>query len=169
MTGLPAAQIEELYRARAVSFARAVLPVARSGAAARTVVTQGFVQALRRRGSFLGPSPEAWVWGLVWAQALELRRARREPALPPDRLAPELVPDEPDAELAAAIRALPDRQRLCAFLRWYAELSQPAIADILHVGESTVRASLGDAHVAIATSLGIRPDEARDDRATVPA
>lgn len=51
--------------------------------------------------------------------------------------------------LRAAIRALPERQRLILFLRYYADLDYGAIADVLGIRSGTVGAALNAAHDAL--------------------
>ena len=53
----------------------------------------------------------------------------------------------------AAIRRLPERQRLTLFLRYYADLDYAAIADVLGVSPGTVGASLHAAHNALEARL----------------
>jgi RNA polymerase sigma factor (sigma-70 family) len=53
----------------------------------------------------------------------------------------------------AAVAALPERQRLALFLRYYADLDYAAIAAALGVAEGTVGATLNAAHAALRGSL----------------
>jgi RNA polymerase sigma-70 factor (ECF subfamily) len=76
---------------------------------------------------------------LVGRERAELAAAARsttaEPAEPP--------------VVGALVRALPERQRLAVFLRYYADLSYPQIADVLGVRPGTVAASLNAAHASL--------------------
>jgi RNA polymerase sigma-70 factor (ECF subfamily) len=54
-----------------------------------------------------------------------------------------------DARLAAAIAALPERQRLAIFLRYYADLDYAAIADALGISRGTVAATLHAARASL--------------------
>ena len=58
-----------------------------------------------------------------------------------------------DARLAAAIAALPERQRLAVFLRYYADLDYASIAEALGVKAGTVAASLSAAHENLRKTL----------------
>ena len=58
-----------------------------------------------------------------------------------------------DADLEALIVALPDRQRLALFLRYYADLDYEAIADALGVTPGTVAATLHAAHRTLRRKL----------------
>jgi RNA polymerase sigma factor (sigma-70 family) len=53
----------------------------------------------------------------------------------------------------AAVAALPERQRLTLFLRYYADLDYDAIAATLGVASGTVGATLNAAHAALRGSL----------------
>jgi DNA-directed RNA polymerase specialized sigma24 family protein len=50
-------------------------------------------------------------------------------------------------------RALPERQRLALFLRYYADLDYEAIADALGVKAGTIAATLHAAHAALRREL----------------
>jgi RNA polymerase sigma-70 factor (ECF subfamily) len=58
-----------------------------------------------------------------------------------------------NARLAAAIAALPERQRLAVFLRYYADLDYAAIAEALGVKSGTVAAALNAAHENLRKTL----------------
>jgi DNA-directed RNA polymerase specialized sigma24 family protein len=53
----------------------------------------------------------------------------------------------------AAVAALPERQRLTLFLRYYADLDYDAIAATVGVAPGTVGATLNAAHAALRSSL----------------
>jgi RNA polymerase sigma factor (sigma-70 family) len=55
--------------------------------------------------------------------------------------------------LRAAIAALPERQRLAVFLRYYADLDYAAIAEALGIERGTVAATLNVAHRKLESSL----------------
>ncbi len=61
--------------------------------------------------------------------------------------------EERDA-VRAAIAALPERQRLALFLRYYADLDYAAIAAALGVRRGTVSATLNHAHESLRAALG---------------
>jgi RNA polymerase sigma factor (sigma-70 family) len=60
-------------------------------------------------------------------------------------------PDD-QAEIRAWVAALPERQRLTVFLRYYADLDYAAIAQALGVEVGTVSATLSQAHSALRRS-----------------
>lgn len=107
---------------------------------------EAFGNALRKRKSFRGEGTlEAWLWRLVVNQARdELRATRRAPV--PVLLSPNGSTTHEDARLAAAIAALPERQRLAVFLRYYADLDYASVAKALGVTNGTIAAALNAAH-----------------------
>jgi RNA polymerase sigma factor (sigma-70 family) len=52
-----------------------------------------------------------------------------------------------------ALAALPERQRLVLFLRYYADLDYATIAATLEIAEGTVAATLSSARAALRESL----------------
>jgi RNA polymerase sigma-70 factor (ECF subfamily) len=111
-------------------------------------VQDGFADAIRGREGFRGEGPlEAWVWRAVVNAA---RKATRRPLVEVSRdaeagyeLAPAIL------EASPLVSALPERQRLAVFLRYYAGLDYRSIASALGVDVGTVSASLASAHAAI--------------------
>jgi RNA polymerase sigma-70 factor, ECF subfamily len=116
-------------------------------------VQEAFGNALRKRRAFRGEAPlEAWLWRLVVNEARDqLRAARREPV--PVLLSTNGSTTHEDARLAAAVAALPERQRLAIFLRYYADLDYASIAEALGVKSGTVAASLSAAHENLRKTL----------------
>lgn len=149
-------ELEAVYRGRYRQFLRVATAILGDEASAHDAVQEGFAQALRVQQSFRGEGPvEAWVWRMVVNAALVARRrriARRE--------APEAV-DVPSANghvsnetgVEAWVAALPERQRLVVYLRYYADLDYRSIAHALGVEVGTVSASLSSAHQALRRSL----------------
>jgi RNA polymerase sigma-70 factor (ECF subfamily) len=140
--------------------AAAVTGEAESG---RDAVQEGFSKALANLGAYRGDGPlPAWVWRIVLRVALDRRRADA-------REAPHLVADvdawstalphpERDSELAEALAALPARQRLIVFLRYFADLPHAEVAELAGVEPGTVSATLAQAKAALARRLALEPD-----------
>jgi RNA polymerase sigma factor (sigma-70 family) len=89
-----------------------------------------------------------------------LRRRRIARAAPVDR-----VVDAPSAEhtagerarhreVAAAVRALPKRQRECIVMRYYLDCTVAETAAALRISDGAVKQHLSRARVALAASLG---------------
>ncbi len=146
------AEIELLYRTDYRRFVDVARGIAGSSEAAHDAVQDGFASAIRARRSYRGDGPiAAWVWRAVVNAALKQRRPRlAEAGVAEEREtpAPQRV-----AELAPLVAALPERQRLVVFLRYYADLDYRAIAEALEVEVGTVSATLAAAHRSIRRAL----------------
>jgi RNA polymerase sigma-70 factor, ECF subfamily len=139
-------EIEAVYRARLADFRRVATAIVGDLERGSDAVQEAFGNALRKRKSFRGDAPlEAWLWRLVVNEARdELRAVRRGPI--PVLLSGNGSATDEDARLAAAVAALPERQRLAIFLRYYADLDYASSADALGVKSGTVAAALSAAH-----------------------
>lgn len=152
-TGATSAEIEAIYRERFRGFLLSVTALLRDGEAALDVVQDGFALALHRRGSFRGDGTlEAWLWRVVLNVARDRRRSRQRRSAPP-QLEMTGEASEPEGDLRECLLALPERQRLAVFLRYYADLSYDQIAEALGVKPGTVAASLNAAHAALRRDL----------------
>jgi RNA polymerase sigma factor (sigma-70 family) len=155
-----AAEIERVYGERYASFCRLAATVTGNVEAAHDAVQEGFARALAHRDEFRGEgSLEGWVWRIVLRVALDSRRNGRPRAVYEDsesrtgEWAPGLPHPELDPELASALRALPERQRLVVFLRYFADLSHAEIATIAGMRSGTVSATLAHAKTSLARRL----------------
>lgn len=148
------ADLETLYRERFPVFVRCATAVLQDGEAGLDVVQEAFALALRRRKTFRGDgSLEAWVWQIVLNAARDRLRARRRESR---TFAPESTPattGESTEDLHGYLAALPERQRLAVFLRYYADLSYTQIADVIGISPGTVAASLNTAHGTLRRQL----------------
>jgi RNA polymerase sigma factor (sigma-70 family) len=152
-SGAEPAEIETIYRDRCRAFLFAVTAFLGDGDAALDVVQDGFALALRNRSSYRREgSLEAWLWRIVLNVARDRRRSSRRFAALPEFEATDDA-REPDQEVRASLLALPERQRLAVFLRYYADLSYEQIAEALGVRAGTVAASLHAAHTALRQDL----------------
>ena len=137
-------QIESLYRADFRQFERVARAIAGDGESGLEAVQEGFADALRHADQWTGRgSLEGWVWRCIVNRA---RKARPRPLL-------ELPTDEirtnghhEDTELGVRLAALPERQRLVVFLRYFADLEYREIAAALEIEAGTVSATLHAAH-----------------------
>jgi len=149
-------EIESLYRARYRQFLRVATAIVGDEAAAHDAVQEGFALALKERRSFRGEGPlEGWVWRVVFNAALAARRARVARREAPDSVE-ELASRNGHVDevgVRAWVAALPERQRLAVYLRYYADLDYRAIASALDVEVGTVSATLSAAHRALRRSL----------------
>jgi len=149
-------ELEDLYRARYRHFLRVATAIVGDETSGHDAVQDGFAQALREQGSFRGDGPlEAWVWRTIVNAALAARR--RELAR---RASPEAIDAADsnghatdDSGVRAWVAALPERQRLTVYLRYYADLDYRSISEVLGIEVGTVSATLSSAHQALRRSL----------------
>lgn len=148
--GSTTGELERLYRERYPAFLRVALALVHDLEHAHDAVQEAFARSLYFRRAYRGEGGlEAWVYAtLVNVCRDGLRRG--DPPAEPARVngRPETLP-----ELRAAIAALPERQRLAVFLRYYADLDYDAIAAALGIERGTVAASLHAAHANLRASL----------------
>lgn len=157
--GASVADLEELYRRRYRSFLRVARLISGDDARAHDAVQDGFASALKGRRSYRATgSLEGWVWRAV-VHASTRHRHGDELPLPDEEPVPATngsVTSE-DRALRVWIAALPDRQRLAVFLRYYADLDYRSIAAALEIEVGTVSATLAAAHTALRKALGEVP------------
>jgi RNA polymerase sigma factor (sigma-70 family) len=145
------AELEALYRARHGHFVRVARAITGDPERAHEAVQDAFADAIRSRHTFRGDAPlEAWVWRAVINAA---RKAVRRPLVEVGAAQDELAPSPVVRDLAPTVAALPERQRLVVFLRYYADLDYRTIANALEVEVGTVSATLAAAHRAVKQKL----------------
>jgi RNA polymerase sigma factor (sigma-70 family) len=146
-----------LYEERYHRFLRVAEGIVRDQEAARDAVQEAFASLVLKRAHFRGDgSLEGWVWRAVVNAALTARRSARH--LPAEAEDVEVAdPGASDLDEASTTRlrvaALPERQRLVIFLRYYADLGYREIADALEIDKGTVSATLSQAHAALRKQL----------------
>ena len=150
--GAPLAEIERVYRERFAELRRVAAAITGDGDAASDVVQEAFARAVGTRRSFAGRGPvDAWIWRAVVNTALNRRRADQ-------RTGSEELPRGGDRDddvhaVRERLAALPERQRLAVFLRYYADLDYASIAEVLGTSVGTVSSSLHAAHEALRRQL----------------
>jgi len=145
-------EIELIYRERLPRFERVARAVTGNRESALEAVQDGFADALRNAHRYTAAGPlEGWVWRCVVNRAL---KARTAPTLPEVEV---WVEDDRngsgDADVRARVGALPERQRLVVFLRYYADLGYREIAAALDIETGTVSATLSAAHASLRASI----------------
>jgi RNA polymerase sigma-70 factor (ECF subfamily) len=146
-TGASWSEIESLYRAQFRQFERVARAITGDRESALEAVQEGFADALRHSADWSGSGPlEGWVWRCVVNRA---RKARRRPVLEVPVGENGADDGRQDAELAARLAALPERQRLVVFLRYFADLEYREIATALGIETGTVSATLYAAHESL--------------------
>lgn len=154
--GAPLGAIEAVYRRDRDRFLHVAVAILGDRDRAADAVQEAFASAVRHRGGFRSEGPlEGWLWRTLVNAARQ--SARREPATAledscavPERMGRNgSTPHEDEASVRTLVAALPERQRLILFLRYYADLDYQAIADALDVSVGTVGSTLSAAHSAL--------------------
>jgi RNA polymerase sigma factor (sigma-70 family) len=144
--------LSELYRAHFVRFLHVASAITGSEESGGDAVQDAFASAVRNRRRYRGEgSLEAWVWRMVVNASR--KHAARSSRLAPGEPAVESVAGNgrvvENAGVRALVAALPERQRLVLFLRYYADLDYQAIADALEIAPGTVASTLNAAHATL--------------------
>jgi RNA polymerase sigma-70 factor (sigma-E family) len=158
--GIDELDLDELFRLHATALLRLAVVLTGDRPLAEELVQEAFVR-LHRTGR--GPAPgtelaylRRTVINLSHGHHRHLRVARRHrPSTPTTGAAAEVdaARREAQREVAAAVRALPDRQRDCVVMRYYAELSDTEIAAALGISPGSVKTHLHRARAALAGRL----------------
>jgi RNA polymerase sigma factor (sigma-70 family) len=144
-------EIELIYRHRYPAFLRVAVAITGDERHGEDAVQDAFVGVVRsRRGLRRRAALEAFIWRAV-VNAARDRRSLRGEQEPVHLLAPEV--ETGDERVRAAIAALPERQRLVLFLRYFADLDYRAISRVMGVRLGTVAASLNAARAAVKERL----------------
>lgn len=155
------AELERVYRAQFRAFVRTGTAYLGDAYAVRDAVQSGAANAIRNRASFRGDGTlEAWMWKVVLNAIRSEHRERAHRLIVGDH-GQGAVPAAPSANghvstdsVQAAVRRLPERQRLVLFLRFYADMDYASIAELLDMSEGTVGASLNAARTTLRGQLG---------------
>ena len=138
----------ELYEAEYPRLLRALLAIGGNPDAAEDAAQEAFVKA-HRAGLERLERPGAW---LLVVGTRELLRARRRRRLEDEKWIERGQPDSPGtdaladrADLLAALRQLPERQRAVVVARYYYGLSYDEIARLFSIKSGTVGATLHQA------------------------
>jgi RNA polymerase sigma-70 factor (ECF subfamily) len=150
-SGAELAEIEAVYRRRLGELRRVAAAISGDRETACDVVQDAFVTAVRGRSSFRGDGPlDAWLWRIVVNHAHSARRTAAARAELPETPASSNGNATTSSErVRAALAALPERQRLILFLRYYADLDYGTIAAVAEVAPGTVAATLNAGHRAL--------------------
>jgi RNA polymerase sigma-70 factor (ECF subfamily) len=150
----PLHEIEAVYHRDLERFVRVARGIVGEEQAAYDTVQEAFTRAVERRRSFRRRGPiEAWLWRIVVNEARKQVVGAGREAAAQDMTAASNGRPSADADVRAAIAALPERQRLALFLRYYADLDYEGIAAALGIRRGTVAATLNAAHRTLERSL----------------
>ena len=143
------AEVEVVYRRELPSLCRVAAAISGDREAAADIVQEAFTRAVRELATFRGDSPlEGWLWRIVVNTARNHRRSLRPTFELPENVA-AATNGSVTGRVAAAVAALPERQRLVLFLRYYADLDYSAIAQALEISVGTVGATLNAGRSAL--------------------
>jgi RNA polymerase sigma-70 factor, ECF subfamily len=133
------AAIESAYKTGFHRYVRLATAVGGHADGAADLVQEAFARAVHARSSYRGQGPiEGWIASIVVNVARdEARRSR--PAIPRTG---EITASGDATEIGPLVAALPERQRLVLFLRYYADLPYAAIAEALDLDVGTVGPTL---------------------------
>ena len=147
------------YRAEHPRVLGALTALSGDGELAAEVTDEAFARALARwaRVSQMD-SPAGWTHRVA-LNALRRRHRRRSTearALTSVGSRAGAAAEQPAShpEVWAAVRALPEKQRVAIVLRYVADLPEAAIAETMGVSRGTVASNLSDARRALAARLG---------------
>lgn len=146
-------ELEALYRHRYPQYLRVATAIAGDPASGHDAVQDGFALALRSAKTFRGESTVAtWVWRIVTNAARALRTTQ---ILPIEEASSAVAAAETHSENGVGlwVAALPERQRLAVFLRYWADLSYEEIASVLDIEVGTVSATLHKALASLRVAL----------------
>jgi RNA polymerase sigma factor (sigma-70 family) len=148
--GSTTGELERLYRERYPAFLRVALALLRDREHAHDAVQEAFARSLHARRTYRSEGGlEAWVFATLVNVCRDVLRRGDPPTERPSTNGRA----EPLPELRAAVAALPERQRLAVFLRYYADLDYETIGAALGIERGTVAASLHAAHANLRSTL----------------
>jgi RNA polymerase sigma factor (sigma-70 family) len=149
--------LEEVYRSEYGRFVRTASAISGSRERGADAVHDAFVTAVRRQERLpTGDALTAWLWRTVVNAAKDVRsrELRRTASALNDQVADSASNGASELlGLRAFVSALPERQRLTLFLRYYADLDYATIAQVLGVAPGTVAATLNAAHSALRAKI----------------
>lgn len=153
-SGAVVACIAAAYEQRFPEYVRVATAIAGDRERGRDAVQDAFARVIAGCLAYRGDGPlEAWLWRAVTNAAHSQRRAERGlvpvAAIEDVRSEGPAQAGEGDEALRRHLAALPERQRLVLFLRYYGDLSYREIGEVLGLRTGTVSATLAAAHRAL--------------------
>jgi RNA polymerase sigma-70 factor (sigma-E family) len=148
VTAEAARQVTALYQAHSLGLVRLAVIMLGDRGAAEDVVQDAFL-GLYRRWDDLSDTASALAYVrssvLNGCRTLLRQRSRRDRVVfaAPDAESAEALAliGEEHREVLAAIRRLPDRQREAVVLRFYLEMAEDKVADLMGVSRGTVKSA----------------------------
>lgn len=143
-----AADFESFYLDEHPKVYRACLAFTRSSDAASDATQEAFARAFARWGRL---SKHPWAGGWVMTTAMNIcRRRKTEPV--PEKTHP-ITDDVERPDVVAALRTLPEKQRLAAVLYYIGDRPVVDIAEVMGISEGAVKSHLSRARDALRERL----------------
>ena len=159
--------------ARYTAVAHRAAALSGAGADAEDVVQEAFVKAFRKLRTFRQGEPfKPWLLRIVVNEASNLRRSLRRRQAVVLRVAPDDPVDGPESDvlggerrdaLLAAVRTLPDRDRLVLTCRYFLELTEAETAQVLGWPAGSVKSRTSRALTRLRTRLGPQLSEPSEE------
>lgn len=139
--------IEAVYLERFPRFVQVAEAISGDPRLAPNLVQEAVAGVIRGRSRFRGSSGvETRLWAAVVDKARKARRGGSAPAGAEGG-------DRAASELRRALGGLSSRQRQVLFLRYFGDLDQGAIAEVLEMSPGNVGATLNQAHATLSRLL----------------
>lgn len=151
LDGATLERIEAAYRKRLSELRRVATAITGDREAALDAVQEAFATAVRQRGTFQGRGNlDGWIWRIVVNSARDHATAERSLHWERNSSEPSAVGASPLSnteipDVRSLLAAVPERQRLVVFLRYYADLDYGTIGEVLAISPGTVGATLNQA------------------------
>jgi RNA polymerase sigma-70 factor (ECF subfamily) len=120
---------------------------------------EAMVRAFRSLGRIEGRAPfAAWVRRVVVNATIDDLRKRKREVLrePPETVAVQALPADPDDAVTAAVLALPPPRRIIVVLHYWFDYTAEEIARLLGIPAGTVGSRLGRALTELRSRLEVR-------------
>ncbi|WP_062077160.1 sigma-70 family RNA polymerase sigma factor [Demequina globuliformis] len=151
--------LEEVMRERAAGLLAYARLLTKDDAEAQDVLQDALVKSFSRGRAFTNVNvAEAYVRRTIPSVFIDRLRRRKAAERAHDRVGVEVAGHEPDRaavlDVRDALQRLTPRERACIVLRFYDDLTVPAIAERLGLAPGTVKRYLSDASARLAADLG---------------
>jgi RNA polymerase sigma factor (sigma-70 family) len=149
-----------VYRRRFNEFCSVANAIVHDRERAKDAVQEAFASALRNKQQLRREGAlESWLWRSVVNAAHDQRRRRSDVVAEFDADRVHEPASGDDGRVVAALGALPERQRLVLFLRYYGDLDYRRIAEILGLSTGTVAATIHQAQRSVRRRLEVAVDD----------
>lgn len=155
-----ARQVTVLYQAHSLGLVRLAVIMLGDKGMAEDVVQEAFLGLFRRWPSLSDPDKAlAYVRSSVLngCRTILRQKSRRDAVVfaEPDTESAEarVLVDEEHREVLAAIRRLPDRQREAVVLRFYLDMPEDIVADVMGISRGTVKSATSRGVAAVGKLL----------------